>query len=78
MHVIDEHASAPFPSFPTNAGLIFNTLRLTLQDGELKVSHRQMPCVVVRCQAEALSVGVVEAKTVSVLNSVRRARPCGL
>ena len=78
MHVIDEHASAPFPSFPTNAGLRFNTLRLTLQDCELKVSHRQMPCVVVRCQAEALSVGVVEAKTVSVLNSVRRARPCGL
>ena len=78
MHVIDEHASAPFPSFPTKAGLCFNTLRLTLRDGEPKVSHKHMPCMVVRCQAEALSVGVVEAQTVSVLNSVRKARPCGL
>ena len=62
MHVIDEHASAPFPFFPTKAGLCFNTMRLTIRDGEPKVCHKQMPCVAVRWQAVALSVGVVRGQ----------------
>ena len=77
MHVIDEHASAHVLFFFTR-GIVVQYLAPHAPNGEPKVSHKPMPCMVIRCQAEALSVGVVEAKTVSVRNSVRKARPCGL
>ena len=65
MHVIEQHASASWLAFslsPTPTGLRFKTLRLTLRDGEPKVCHKQMPCMAVRWQAVALSVGVVRGQ----------------
>ena len=46
----------------TPTGLRFKTLRLTIRDGEPKVCHKQMPCMAVRWQAVALSVGVVRGQ----------------